>query len=579
VTRLLNGGQVVCLFPEGTMSKNAQLGEFKRGFERAAAAVDPSAGVCILPFYLRGLWGSRFSHASDKLKRSQAGGRPRDVIVAFGPVLPIGSGTDRVKQAVFELSVNSWEEHAAALPTLPVGWLKAAKRSVADTAVIDADGSRLSNRRLIAAVLIAARKIARACPTERVGVLLPPGSDAVIANLGTWLAGKQVINLNVTIAPAALAAACRDAGIRHLIGSHRFLAKLRQRGIDLEPALTPLTFIDIETLRPARAGWRWMPALAVAVLAPAWLLAAASGARRVQPEDTAAILIAPANVPKALPGNVPGGLPGDETGQYKAVELSHRNIAANAGQIIDVLNVDTDDALLANLPLFHALGLTLTTCAPLLAGVPMVCHPDPTDAVGTAKTIARFRATVLCSTSSLLGRLLDEPRVHPMMLEPLRLVITSAERLRPAVREGFALRFKKPIFEGYGATEVTPLASVNVPDAIETQHWKVQIGCKPGSVGMPLPGTCFRIVDPETLATQPPGSAGLILIGGVPIMKGYLDDPERTAAAIIALDGRRWFNSGDIGYLDADGFLTITEQRADFAKMGGPSPATAGVAD
>jgi acyl-[acyl-carrier-protein]-phospholipid O-acyltransferase/long-chain-fatty-acid--[acyl-carrier-protein] ligase len=119
----------------------------------------------------------------------------------------------------------------------------------------------------------------------------------------------------------------------------------------------------------------------------------------------------------------------------------------------------------------------------------------------------------------------------------------------------------KPVFEGYGATETTPIASLNLPDALETRHWKVQTGCKPGTVGLPLPGTCFRIVDPETLAARPTDHEGLVLIGGVPIMKGYLDDPQRTAEVVIELDGQRWFKTGDRGRLDSDGFLTITGQR------------------
>jgi acyl-[acyl-carrier-protein]-phospholipid O-acyltransferase/long-chain-fatty-acid--[acyl-carrier-protein] ligase len=182
--------------------------------------------------------------------------------------------------------------------------------------------------------------------------------------------------------------------------------------------------------------------------------------------------------------------------------------------------------------------------------------------------IARYRATLLFSTPSALGLLLAEPRIHPLMLEPLRLVVASAEPLSPPLRQDFALRFKKPIFEGYGASEATPLASVNIPDVLETRHWTIQTGCKPGTVGMPLPGTCLRIVDPVTWEEQARGHEGQIVIGGVPIMQGYLGDPARTAEVIIELDGRAWFKTGDRGWLDADGFLTITEQHAAFAKMG-----------
>jgi len=244
-----------------------------------------------------------------------------------------------------------------------------------------------------------------------------------------------------------------------------------------------------------------------------------------------------------------------------------------------MVNTERDDVLLANLPLFHAFGLTATTFMPLLEGLPMVCHPDPTDAVGTAKAIARYRATLLCGTSTFLRLYVRSPKVHPLMLQSLRIVVAGAERLAPEVREGFALKFHKDVLEGYGATETTPVASVNVPDALETETWKVQTGSRPGTVGMPLPGTSFRIVDPQTLETLPPGTDGLILIGGVQVMKGYLGAPEKTAAAIVDLDGTRWYKTGDKGHLDADGFLTIVDRYSRFAKLGGEMISLSAVED
>jgi acyl-[acyl-carrier-protein]-phospholipid O-acyltransferase/long-chain-fatty-acid--[acyl-carrier-protein] ligase len=256
-------------------------------------------------------------------------------------------------------------------------------------------------------------------------------------------------------------------------------------------------------------------------------------------------------------------------GRPKGIELTHRNIRANARQIADVLNTERSDVVLSNLPLFHAFGLTATTFMPLLEGVPMVCHPDPTDAVGSAKAIARYRVTVLCSTSTFLRLYTRNKRIHPLMLQSLRVVVAGAERLSPDVRDAFELKFHRAIYEGYGATETTPVASVNVPDAIDTGSWKIQTGARPGTVGLPLPGTSFRVVDPQTLEPLPPGEDGLILIGGVQVMKGYLADPEKTAAAVVELDGLRWYKTGDKGHLDADGFLTIVDRYSRFAKLGG----------
>jgi len=201
--------------------------------------------------------------------------------------------------------------------------------------------------------------------------------------------------------------------------------------------------------------------------------------------------------------------------------------------------------------------------------VPMVCHPDPTDALGIAKSIARYRASLYCGTSSFLRLFIRNQKIHPLMLSSLRLVVAGAEKLRPDVREQFKLKFNKDVLEGYGATETTPVASVNLPDALDTNHWHVQQGGKLGTVGMALPGSSFKIVDPETFAELPTGAEGMILIGGAQVMKGYLNDIDRTEDAIRHIDGKRWYITGDKGRLDEDGFLTIVDRYSRFAKIGG----------
>ena len=548
VSERLNAGEVVCLFPEGAISRNGQLGEFKRGFELSAKEV--KEGI-ILPFYLRGLWGSEFSFASDKIKRNRGAGRMREVVVAFGDPLPMQSDAERVKQAVFELSVSSWQAYAASLPSLPEAWLRTASRNLRDWAITDANGTQLTNRRLIAAVLLFSRRIRRLAPEPRVGVLLPPTSAGAIANLAVLLSGKTVVNINYTAPPEAVRAGLARAGVKTVISAQRFLKKLSGRGIDGASLIGDAKLHNMEDLKATIGKGEGLLALLLAGHLPVRWLIAWFG-HRAQPEDTAAILFSS----------------GSE-GTPKGIELTHRNLMANVRQTSDVLNMDTQDVVLSNLPLFHAFGLTVTTFMPLLEGLPMVCHPDPTDALGNAKAIARYGVTLLCGTSTFLRLYSRNRRIHPLMLASLRFVVAGAERLDPAVRETFALKFGKTIYEGYGATETTPVASCNLPDCLNTDDWTVQIGNKPGTVGMPLPGTSFRIVDPETLAPLPTGEAGLILIGGVQVMKGYLEAPEKTAAAIVEIDGQRWYKTGDKGQLDRDGFLKILDRYSRFAKIGG----------
>jgi len=251
------------------------------------------------------------------------------------------------------------------------------------------------------------------------------------------------------------------------------------------------------------------------------------------------------------------------------VILSHRNIMANIKQIADVIDMRQQDCFMSTLPLFHAFGLTVTGLMPVVEGIPAVFHPDPTDVVNVAKAITRFQATVFCATSSLLRLFNRNRRVQPLMLESLRLVVAGAEKLDPGVRNAFKLKFNKEIYEGYGTTETTPVASVNVPDRLDSSAWRVQHGSRLGTVGMPLPGGSFRVVDPDTLQSLPVGEDGLIMFGGCQVMSGYLDDPERTTDAIIEIDGIRWYKTGDKGHIDEDGFLTIVDRYSRFAKIGG----------
>ncbi|MEA3277107.1 MAG: acyl-[ACP]--phospholipid O-acyltransferase [Pseudomonadota bacterium] len=548
IADLLNEGEVVCLFPEGAISRNGQLGEFKKGFEHAATHVQE--GV-ILPFYLRGLWGSGLSFASAKLKENRGGYRARDVVVAFGETLAMGSTSERVKQSVFELSVSSWQTHAETLPTLPKAWLQTAGRRPGQLAVVDSVGASLTNRRFMAATFLFARRLKRLSREQNVGVLMPASSAGAIANMAVLLTGKTVVNLNYTASREAMRAGMESAGIRNIITSRRFLKKLEGRGIQASELFEGVRLHHMEQMKEEIGKIEGLIMLAAAGILPSsWVLALFG--HRAGPEDTAAILFSS----------------GSE-GSPKGIELTHCNIMANVRQTSDVLNTESQDVVMANLPLFHAFGLTVTTFMPLLEGIPMICHPDPTDALGGAKAIARHRATLLCSTSTFLRLYTRNRRVHPMMLESLRVVVAGAERLSPDVREAFALKFQKPIYEGYGATETTPVASCNLPDSLNTDDWRVQTGNRPGTVGLPLPGTSFRIVDPVSLETLPPGEDGLILIGGVQVMKGYLDAPEKTADVIVELDGQRWYKTGDKGHQDEDGFLTIVDRYSRFAKLGG----------
>ena len=553
VTEALNNGEVVCLFPEGTISRTGHLGEFRRGYERACEQANDD--VVIVPFYLRGLWGSQFSRSSERMKRTSGNAIKRDLVVAFGKPLPKDTGADLLKRRVFDLSISSWSTHVERLPTLPEAWIASAKQVGSKLAIGDTlqPGGKadLSGYRALAGALTLSKRIRRLSPEQNIGLLMPTSAGGVLANMAALMAGKTLVNLNYSASVEALLSAIEQAEIKTLYTSERFIAKLAQRGQDLQPLLEQVEVVYLEQLREQFSKPELLFNLALVRLLPSALLQRLL-CRRRDSQATAAILFSS----------------GSE-GAPKGVMLSHRNIMANLKQAADVLNLQDDDAVMASLPLFHAFGLTVTQFLPLIEGVLMVCHADPTDALGIAKAVARYRTTVMCGTSTFLRLFVRNSKVHPLMLDSLRIVVAGAERLNSDVRDGFKTKFGKPIYEGYGCTETTPVASVNLPDALDTRYWQVQQGGKPGTVGMPLPGTSFKVVDPDSLEELPTGEAGMILIGGVQVMQGYLNKPDKNAEVLKTLDGERWYVTGDKGSIDEQGFLTIHDRYSRFAKLGG----------
>ncbi|WP_293267912.1 MFS transporter, partial [Neptunomonas sp.] len=409
VTEALNAGEVVCIFPEGSISRTGHLAEFRRGYELACKEANDN--VSIVPFYLRGLWGSKFSHSSERLKRHSARGIKRDLVVSFGAPLDKNTSVDVLKRRVFDLSISSWQNHVAQLPTLPEAWINTAKQQGTDLAIADTTGTELSGLSALAGAMAMSRRIHKLSPEERIGLLVPTSAGGVLANMASLMAGKTVINLNYSASTDALISAVKQAQIKTIYTSQRFVKKLEKRGVDLTPLFDGVQIVYLEELKKTIGKGELLGHWLMAKLLPTSLLAHLVCKQR-DPLATAAILFSS----------------GSE-GAPKGVMLSHRNIMANVKQAADVLNMNDDDVIMASLPLFHAFGLTVTQFLPLIEGLPMICHPDPTDALGIAKAVAKHQATVMCGTSTFLRLFARNHKVHPLMFDSLRIVVSGAEKL------------------------------------------------------------------------------------------------------------------------------------------------------
>ena len=444
-------------------------------------------------------------------------------------------------------SFAEWQQYPSSMDPIHVSWLKNAKKSKTTFAVADIEGVEISPKRFLTGVLLFSKKIEKYSPEQNVGLLLPSSGGGAIASMAILALGKTIVNLNFTAGKKALQSAAKQAEVKHIYTSRKFLDKMLERGMDLASFFPESKLLMLEDIREEISTISRIGTLLKAIILPESMLRK-SYFKEVSMNDTAAILFSS----------------GSE-GSPKGVELSHSNIAANAKQAAIELGAVESDVIMSTLPSFHAFGFAITTLMPLSEGIPIVCHADPKDVVTIASGIQKYSGTILVGTPTFLRMYTISKKVSVDSMQSLRLVVAGAEKLRSEVRDGFESKFNMPVFEGYGTTETSPGASVNLPD-LESPH---KLRNRPGTVGKAFSGTEFKIVDPDSLEPLPIGEDGLILIGGPQIMKGYLKMPEKTAEVIEIIDGYRWYRTGDKGHLDEDGFLTIVDRYSRFAKIGG----------
>lgn len=444
-------------------------------------------------------------------------------------------------------SFEDWQDYPSKLDPIHIAWLKSAKKSKTAFAVADIEGVEISHKKFLTGVLLFSKKIEDYSPEQNVGLLLPSSGGGAIASMAILSLGKTIVNLNFTAGKKALESAAKQAEVKHIYTSRKFLDKMLERGLNLASFFPNSKLLMLEDIREEISTLSRILTLFKTILFTASFIQKRYF-KDVSMNDTAAILFSS----------------GSE-GSPKGVELTHSNIAANAKQAAIELGAVNSDVIMSTLPTFHAFGFAITTLMPLSEGIPIVCHADPKDVSTIASGIQKYSGTILVGTPTFLRMYTISKKVSSESMQSLRLVVAGAEKLRSEVRDGFEAKFKIPVFEGYGTTETSPGASVNLPD-IKSPF---KLRNRPGTVGKAFSGTEFRIVDPDSLEPIPTGEDGLILIGGPQIMKGYLQMPEKTAEVIEIIDGYRWYRTGDKGHLDEDGFLTIVDRYSRFAKIGG----------
>ncbi len=535
--RALQKGELVCLFPEGTLTRTGGLGRLQRGF----AIIAKEAGVPSVPVWMDGTWGSVFSFSGGRYFFKRPRAFPYPVRVAFGePLSSECASPERLRERLWDLSERCYQERPFLKGHLGRAAIRGLQRNLRTTIVCDGmDDTELSAGNLLAASLALASTLRATCPEARIAVVLPPGKGATVANLAVVLAGKVPVNLNFTAGRSALEAACRIAAVRSVLTADAFVARL--------PDFPwPENRLLLERLLPANKRrivfWR----LLCALLPADWIGGLAGVPARG--DHAEAVLL----------------FTSGSAGDPKGVVLSHRNLLGNVAQFSSMLGLRRGDAILACLPVFHSFGSTVNLWFPLIEGLRMVTYPSPLDIPKNAELVERHGVKLVCSTPTFLRGYLR--KAAPRQLASVELLVTGAEKLPMDLADAFEARFGIPVLQGYGLTETSPVVSVNLPDPPPVDSSSnPQHASRRGSVGKLAPGLTARIRDPETGEPLPLDATGMLWLRGVNVFEGYLDDPVRTA--VVLREG--WFATGDLARFDEDGFLYIEGRLSRFSKIGG----------
>ena len=363
---------------------------------------------------------------------------------------------------------------------------------------------------------------------ENIGLLLPNSSKTLCVLLGLSIHQRVPAMLNYSTGSAGMIAACQIAKVKTVLSSRRFieLAHLENEATLLKEHVNIIYLEElaqqITTSDKLRGAWQ-------SKTARSWYKNNAD-----------------ANAPAVIL------FTSGSEGTPKGVVLSHANILSNHQQVAARINFNPKDVVLNFLPMFHSFGFTIGTLLPVLNGMKTFFYPTPLHFSIIPEIAYETSATIMFGTNTFLSAY--GKKAHPYDFYNLRYVVAGAEKLQENTRELWQDKFGIRILEGYGATETSPVVSVNTP-----------MDYKAGTVGRILPHINYRLEPVDGIE-----EAGRLHVQGPSIMLGYLLS---TSAGVLqpteSIYGKGWYDTGDIVHVDDDGFLSIRGRSKRFAKVGG----------
>ena len=394
----------------------------------------------------------------------------------------------------------------------------------------DLDRNRLSYNNLITRSIVLGQALKNMTePGDNVGIFLPNSSTTLITVLGLQLYGRVPAMLNYSLGSASVLSACQTAQIKIVLTSHRFIT-LGNLTDEAEQLSKQCVLIYLEDLAKNISAFNKLTALIKSTTTAFWY-----NPKLVNPDSPAVVLFTS----------------GSE-GTPKGVVLSHANIIGNLKQLEACISFNAQDIVLNFLPMFHSFGFTVGTILPIISGMKTFFYPTPLHFSVIPEIAYEIHATIMFGTNTFFAAYAK--KAHAYDFFNMRYVVAGAEKLQENTRQIWADKFGIRILEGYGATETSPITSVNTP-----MYYKA------GSVGRFMPAMEYKL---ETI----PGinDAGQLHVKGPNIMLGYLlaDNPG-VLVLPESIYGKGWHDTGDIVNVDNEGFISIRGRSKRFAKVGG----------
>lgn len=543
----LKKGEVVCIFPEGGITRNGSLQPFQGGFRLIAERAD----VPVVPVFIDGLWGSIFSYRYKKLfwKRPRLSRTP--VIVLAGEAFRMGKNpgektVSEARQALLEIGYKAFSmRDALQNKHLAETLIEAAAAHPFRIGVIDHSRERMVLKRgiLVAAAYCLAKRIRRQVREHRVGIVLPAGTPGMLANYAISFAGKIPVNLNFTLGRAQVESCLQKAKIRTMVTVAPMKKQIEERLPEF-----PWTKSQIDILV-------WMKninrseiilAFLQLILLPSCILKRLWRIPRKGGDREAALLFTSGS-----------------SGMPKAAVISHRNVITNVMQIEDYDILPPSTRLLCNLPIFHCFGFTVLLWFASTQDIVAITTPSPLDFSKNVMAIEKEGVTAMISTPTFLRSYLK--KATPEQMKTMYLVVAGAEKSPDGFAKAWEEKFPNSNYlDGYGMTEASPVVSVNKPDV--AFDGEVFCGKKPGAVGILFPGMCAKVLNIDDNSLCAFDEPGMLYLKGPNIFPGYLNDE---GVPVPAVDEDGWYKSGDIVSLDEHGFITIRGRLSRFSKIGG----------